>query len=235
MIPRMTLHPLYHDNHLLALNKPAGLLTQPSGTARDNLEDQAKEYIKQIKNKPGNVYLHAVHRIDRVVSGIVLFACTDKALSRLNADLRARRFKKTYLALVHGVPPQDKGTLSHFLTHGDFRADVVSADAPGARECRLDYKTLNRSESLSMLEIELHTGRYHQIRAQLAAVGCPIYGDGKYGAPSRLPGGTIALHHTLLGITHPTQKTGITLQAPPPVQWEALLPGTAVRHHHIHG
>lgn len=212
----MKLQPLYHDNHLLALDKPAGLLTQPSGTDRDNLEDQAKTYIKEVKNKPGNVFLHAVHRLDRVVSGIVLFACTDKALSRLNADLRARRFKKIYHALVHGVPPQKNGSLRHFLTHGDFRAEVKPAGAPGARECLLDYRTLKQSGTFSLLEIELHTGRYHQIRAQLAAVGCPICGDQKYGSEKKLPGGVIALHHARLSIIHPTKKTDIIIESPAP-------------------
>jgi 23S rRNA pseudouridine1911/1915/1917 synthase len=212
----MKLQPLFHDNHLLALNKPAGLLTQPSGTGRDNLEDQAKAYIKEIKNKPGNVFLHAVHRLDRVVGGVVLFACTDKALSRLNADLRARQFKKVYQAIIHGSPPKTNGSLEHFLTHDNFRAEVCLADSPGARRCLLDYKILKQSAEFSLLEIELHTGRYHQIRAQLAAAGCPIYGDRKYGAPTKLLDGTIALHHVQLSITHPIRKTGVTIKAPLP-------------------
>ncbi len=220
------------------------MLTQPSGTDKDNLEDRAKAYIKDVKNKPGNVFLHAVHRIDRVVSGVVLFACTDKALSRLNADMRARKFSKIYHAVVSGRPPQNEGSLTHRLRHGDFRAVVSNAGDPDARECRLDYRVITPkqitgqaslySESLSesplsettrsrireacptILEIKLHTGRYHQIRAQLAAIGCPILGDEKYGSKIKLPGGAIALHHARLTVTHPVKKEALVIEAPDP-------------------
>lgn len=212
---------LYHDNHLLAVNKPAGLLTQPSGTERDNLEDRAKAYIKETRNKPGNVFLHAVHRLDQVVSGVVLFACTDKALSRLNADLRAHRFTKIYLATICGTPPQRAGSLRHFLTHDDYRATVTEEGAPGARECLLDYKILKQSGETSLLEIHLHTGRYHQIRAQLAAAGCPILGDEKYGSKVKLPDGGIALHHARLTVIQPVTKNELVIEAPPPV-WQPL-------------
>ncbi len=214
----MNLDVLYHDNHLLAANKPSGLLTQPSGTLRDNLEDRAKAWIKEVKGKPGNVFLHAVHRLDQGVSGIVLFACTDKALTRLNADLRAHRFTKIYLARVSGAPPQEAGSLRHFLTHDDFRAELAEAGAPGSRECLLDYTVLKKSRTESLLEIRLHTGRYHQIRAQLAAIGCPILGDEKYGSVVQVPGGAIALHHARLTFLHPIRKEELLLQAPPP--WE---------------
>lgn len=139
----MNLEVLYHDNHLLAVNKPAGLLTQPSGTDKDNLEDRAKAYIKEVKGKPGSVFLHAVHRLDQVVSGIVLFACTDKALSRLNADMRAHKFTKIYHAVVSGTPPQKEGSLRHSLIHDDYRAEVAKEGDPDARECLLDYKILS--------------------------------------------------------------------------------------------
>lgn len=212
----MNLDVFYHDNHLLAVNKPAGLLTQPSGTNQDNLEDRAKAYIKEIKGKPGNVFLHAVHRIDRVVSGVVLFACTDKALSRLNADMRARKFSKIYHAVVSGTPPQEKGSLKHWLKHGDFRADVAVSSDPDAKECLLDYKVLKNNGDNSLLEIQLHTGRYHQIRAQLAAAGCPILGDEKYGSATKLPNGAIALHHVRLSIVHPVKKEDLVIEAPYP-------------------
>jgi 23S rRNA pseudouridine1911/1915/1917 synthase len=210
---------LYHDNHLLAVNKPAGLLTQPSGTERDNLEDRSKAYIKKIKNKPGNVFLHAVHRIDRIVSGVVLFACTDKALSRLNADMRAHRVEKIYHAVVTGCPPQREGFLRHFLTHDEFRAEVAPEGNPAARECQLGYKVLKESGNRSLLEIQLHTGRYHQIRAQLAAIGCPIIGDEKYGSKTKLPGAVIALHHARLTVFHPVSKEKIVIEAPYPIHW----------------
>ena len=239
-IPPMTLDVLYHDNQMLAVNKPAGLLTQPSGTDKDNLEDRSKVWIKEAKNKPGNVFLHAVHRLDQVVSGIVLFACTDKALSRLNADMRAHRFTKIYHAVVAGEPPQSEGSLRHFLIHDDYRAEVVNEGDPDAKECLLDYRVLpsevgtdrravrhstggalgdSALPKMTLLEIQLHTGRYHQIRAQLAAVGCPIVGDEKYGSKVKLSGGAIALHHARLTVIHPVSKEEIVIEAPYPEHW----------------
>jgi len=240
----MNLEVLYHDNHLLAVNKPAGLLTQPSGTDKDNLEDRAKTYIKEVKGKPGNVFLHAVHRLDQVVSGIVLFACTDKALSRLNADMRAHKFTKIYHAVVSGAPPQGEGSLRHFLIHDDYRAEVARESDPDARECLLDYRVIpfsvgrvtspgasftpgevtrpttgKNSGEYTLLEIQLHTGRYHQIRAQLAAIGCTIFGDEKYGSKVKLPGGAIALHHARLTVIHPVSKAEIIIEAPYPAHW----------------
>jgi 23S rRNA pseudouridine1911/1915/1917 synthase len=210
---------LYHDNHLLAANKPAGLLTQPSGTDKDNLEDRAKAYLKEIKGKPGNVFLHAVHRLDRGVSGVVLFACTDKALSRLNADMRSHQFTKIYHAVISGDPPQHQGSLRHLLTHDDFCAKIAGEGDPRAKECLLHYKVLNKTNNQSVLEIQLHTGRYHQIRAQLAAIGCPILGDGKYGSNIKLPGGAIALHHARLTVIHPVTKKEVVIEAPNPAYW----------------
>ncbi len=232
----MNLDVLYHDNQMLAVNKPAGLLTQPSGTDKDNLEDRAKAYIKEVKGKPGNVFLHAVHRLDQVVSGIVLFACTDKALSRLNADMRTHKFAKIYHAVVSGTPPQSEGSLRHFLTHDDYHAEVAKEGDPDAKECRLDYKVIppqigtalravhgalgeNALPKMTLLEIQLHTGRYHQIRAQLAAIGCPIVGDEKYGSKVKLSGGAITLHHARLTVVHPVSKAEIIVEAPYPEHW----------------
>lgn len=219
----MKLDVLYHDNHLLAVNKPAGLLTQPSGTDRDNLEDRSKAWVKEVKNKPGNVFLHAVHRLDQVVSGIVLFACTDKALSRLNADMREHRFTKIYHAVVSGTPAKESGSLQHFLLHDDSRATLAKKGDPNAKESLLDYKVLKKSGRLTLLEIQLHTGRYHQIRAQLAAIGCPVIGDEKYGSPVKLTaGGVIALHHARLTVIHPVSKTQIVMNAPDPANWPVI-------------
>jgi 23S rRNA pseudouridine1911/1915/1917 synthase len=235
----MNLEVLYHDNQLLAVNKPAGLLTQPSGTDKDNLEDRSKVWIKEVKNKPGNVFLHAVHRLDQVVSGVVLFACTDKALSRLNADMRAHRFTKIYHAVVSGTPPQSEGSLRHFLIHDDYRAEVAKEGDPDAKECRLDYRVITPAGDrghttnstvgrvpppgdFTLLEIQLHTGRYHQIRAQLAEIGCPIAGDEKYGSKIKLPGGAIALHHARLTVIHPVSKAEIVVEAPYPPHWPAV-------------
>ena len=203
---------LYCDNHLLALDKPAGLLTQDSGTGRENLEDQAKVWIKEAKNKPGAVFLNAVHRIDRVVSGVVLFASTSKALTRLNADIRAKSCQKTYRALVESKPAVPAKTLENYLAHRDHRAVLCKKNAPDAKLARLHYKTIKPQGENWLLEIELETGRYHQIRAQLAAIGCPILGDKKYGA-KRSFDGRIALHHYRLKIKHPTLKEDLTFTA----------------------
>lgn len=207
---------LYADNHLLAVNKPAGLLTQDSGTGQRNLEDWAREWVRADKNKPGKVFLNAVHRIDRSVSGVVLFARTGKALTRLNEEIRNRSCTKIYHALVDGAPPQPSGRLEHWLAHGDHCAEVRPQGAAGAQRAVLEYHTLGSAGKSSRLEIVLETGRYHQIRAQLAAVGCPIAGDTRYGAASAAEDGSIALHHAQLGITHPTTREALVIRAPYP-------------------
>jgi len=164
-----------------------------------------------------------VHRLDRAVSGIVLFACTDKALSRLNAEMRAHRFTKIYHAVVSGAPQQPEGSLRNFLIHDDHHAEVSDEKHPDARECLLDYRVLKQSKNQTVLEIRLHTGRYHQIRAQLSAIGCPVIGDEKYGSEIRLPGGVIALHHAQLTLTHPVSKTELVIEAPRPGHWPAAF------------
>ena len=205
---------LYHDNHLLAVNKPAGILTQPSGTSQINLEDLAKAWVKEHYNKPGAVFLHAVHRLDKPVSGVVLFARTSKALSRLQEAMRDKNCKKIYEALVEGVLPEEKGTLEHSLLHDDFHATVTADTHPEAKKSRLHYHVLKKEKGLSLLRIELETGRYHQIRAQLAASGCPIVGDQKYGSKRVLGPDQIALHHAELSITHPTKGELLIFKAP---------------------
>lgn len=202
----VNLEVLYEDNHILVVNKPAGLLTQPSGTSQDSLELQCKQWIKEKYNKPGNVFLHAVHRLDRPVSGIVLFARTSKALSRLNDSIRSKDAHKVYLALVNGCPSPNEGGLEHYLVHDDHHAMVVSKDHPEGKIARLHYKVIERKGDKSLLEIVLETGRYHQIRQQLAAIGCPIVGDVKYGSKTNLPDGAIALMHYKLEIKHPVSS-----------------------------
>jgi len=207
---------LFADNHLLAVNKPAGLLTQDSGTGLRNMEDWAREWVRVDKNKEGNVFLNAVHRIDKAVSGAVLFARTSKALSRLNEDIRNRNCKKIYRAWVEGLPEPPTAELIHWLTHEHHRAEVCTEGTKGAQRAVLRYRTLKQTGPLTLLEVDLETGRYHQIRAQLASIGCPIGGDEKYGAKQTSKQGDIALHHARLDITHPTTREPVTIKAPYP-------------------
>ncbi len=203
---------LYADNHLFAVNKPAGMLTQPSGTGRHSAEAWAKSWIKETYGKPGAVFLEAVHRLDREVSGVVLFARTSKALSRLQAAMRERRIRKIYLAWVQGVPP-GQGVLLHYLRHGSHRAVVTTKDRQGAREARLSYRRSQVQKGYAQVEIELQTGRYHQIRAQFAAEGYPVAGDVKYGARP-IWNDRIALHHLRMELIHPVLNKQLTIEAP---------------------
>lgn len=196
---------LYEDNHLLAADKPAGWLTQPSGTDQDSLEDYCKRWLKEKYHKPGNVFLMAVHRLDKPVSGIVLFAKTSKALSRLNASMRAKQTIKVYYALVEGRPKIPEDTLEHYLLHGEYQALIAQSNDPGAKLSRLHYRVVKTFENRSLLEVTLDTGRYHQIRSQLSAIGHPIIGDDKYGGNQDYLPGCIALHHGHLEIPHPVQ------------------------------
>ena len=208
---------LYRDNHVLAAVKPVGLLTQPSGTDQPNFEDMLKVWLKAKLNKPGNVYLQAVHRIDKDVSGVVLLATSSKALSRLNQSMRDNAIGKVYHALVEGHLPQDRGRLEHWLIHGDHRAVLTIQNKPKAKKAVLDYTVLRKVHGSFLVEIELQTGRYHQIRAQLAGVKCPILGDEKYGSRKRFKG--IALHSRTLSFPHPTSKDVIAVTAPYPSSW----------------
>lgn len=208
---------LYQDNHVLAVVKPVGLLTQPSGTDRPNLEDMLKAWLKKTLNKPGNVYLQAVHRIDKDVSGVVLLATSSKALTRLNQAMRDNAIGKVYHALVDGQLPQDRGRLEHWLIHGDHRAVLTTQNKPKAKKAILDYVVLKKVHGSWLVEIELQTGRYHQIRAQLAGVKCPILGDDKYGSAKRFMG--IALHSRTLSFPHPVSKEIMTVTAPYPSNW----------------
>jgi 23S rRNA pseudouridine1911/1915/1917 synthase len=190
---------IFVDNHLLVVNKPAGLPTQPHGPGLENLTDQAKAWVKRTYAKPGNVFLEPIHRLDKPVSGLVLFARTSKALSRLQEKMRERAFVKTYYALVDPTPRKQDGNLEHYLVHDEYRARVVTASHPEGKRARLSYKVIQDS----LLEIDLETGRYHQIRAQFAAEGCPIIGDVKYGSTSHWKQQGIALHHGKLSVPHP--------------------------------
>lgn len=205
---------LYEDNHILALNKPKGLLTQPSGTEQESLEDFAKAWIKEKYQKPGQVFLHAVHRLDKPVSGIVLFAKTSKALSRLNEALRSKQCEKVYYAWVEGDISHD-GVWEDHLVHADYKAE---ADETG-KKARLAYHVKERKGVQTLLEIMLETGRYHQIRAQCSLRGYPIVGDTKYGSHVLIPKG-ILLHHGHLTFPHPITKERIVVEAIKEVQYD---------------
>jgi 23S rRNA pseudouridine1911/1915/1917 synthase len=208
---------IYEDNHLLVLEKPSGLSTQPSGHSDDSLEEQAKHWIKTQCMKPGQVFLHAVHRLDKDVSGIVVFAKTSKALSRLNDAMRKKRFSKLYLALVEGIPSLEEAVLENFLIHDNFKAHIVSATTHGAKVARLRYRILKKfiKKKQSLLEIDLETGRYHQIRIQLSVIGCPILGDTKYESTQKFNHSGIALHHAKICFPHPILQKMLTFESRP--------------------
>lgn len=212
----MTLSILHADNHLLVVDKPGGLPTQHSGAHPHNLEDLARQWVKETANKPGNVFLHAVHRLDRPVSGIVLFGRTSKAVRRLQDQQRQHAPTKRYLAWTARRPRT--GLLCHWHQHGDRRAVISDQRKPGFKQVRLQICDVRRVAAGFACELELETGRYHQIRAQLAHIGCPILGDSVYAGPKydRIDPRAIALHHTRLTIQHPTLKEPLTIRSTPP-------------------
>ncbi|MFH1983414.1 MAG: RluA family pseudouridine synthase [Pseudomonadota bacterium] len=210
---------LYEDNHLLGLYKPAGLLVQGDRTGDPCLLDLGKSWLKARYAKPGQVFLGLVHRLDRPVAGVVLFARTSKAAARLSAQFRERRVTKDYLAVVHGRLETESGELAHHLVRDGASSRVAEPDSDGAQAARLTYRRLGESFDRSLVAVSLHTGRRHQIRAQLAAIGHPILGDLRYGAPAPLPNAQIALLARHLGVTHPTTKAPILLNAPIPAGW----------------
>lgn len=206
---------LYEDNHLLALDKPSGLSTQPSKEHPVALETLAKDWIKVRDKKEAGVYLHAIHRLDRVTSGIVIFAKTSKALSRLQDMMRQHAIDKYYLAKVESPFLEEKGTLKNYLVHLEHHSIVLDApNDPEAKYSELDFQVIKRSVRYTLLEIHLKTGRYHQIRAQLAHHGFPIVGDRKYGSDEIYPDDHIELHHYKTEFMHPTKKEKITIQSP---------------------
>lgn len=209
---------LYEDNHLLIVNKHAGDLVQPDPSGESALEDQIKAFIKSRDAKPGAVFLGVVHRIDRPVSGAVLFAKTSKALVRLNEMIRDGKIHKTYWALTEQRPDPAEGELHHYLLRDGKtnRSKVYDSPKADSKEARLRYKTLGEGTHYTLVEVELLTGRHHQIRAQLSKIGCPIRGDLKYGAKRSIPGGGISLHSRRIEFEHPVQHTPLSVTAPVP-------------------
>lgn len=210
---------LYEDNHLIAVNKAPGEIVQGDKTGDKPLSDTLKEYIKLKYNKPGEVFLGVPHRLDRPTSGVVLFARTSKALVRLNEMFKNHdAMRKTYWAIVQGAPKLSEARLENYLIRNEPQNKSYIAK-PGAKDAKLavlTYRTLTRGDHYSLLEVELLTGRHHQIRCQLAAIGCPIKGDLKYGAKRSNPDGSISLHARQITFVHPVRKEQLTITAPVP-------------------
>ena len=217
---------LHEDNHIIVINKRVGDIVQGDKTGDKPLSDVVKEYIKVKYNKPGDVFLGVVHRLDRPTTGIVVFAKTSKALSRLNETFKNRETQKTYWAVVKNCPPKEKDTLVHFLKRNpkNNTSKAHIKEVPDSKKASLSYQIIKKLDNYFVLEIDLHTGRHHQIRAQLQAIGSPIKGDLKYGFDrSNLDGG-IHLHAKKLVLKHPVSKEIITFNAPTPKDtiWNSL-------------
>lgn len=209
----------YEDNHLLAVVKPAGMLIQGDRSGRVSLLDLGKQWLALTYRKPGQAFLGLLHRLDRPVSGVVLFAKTSKAARRFSAQFRNRTTQKIYLAVIHGHLHPPKGDLIRYLVRNGLRSFLSTSSDPKAQRAALAYETLKEQDQTSLVRVTLDTGRHHQIRAQLAAIGKPILGDRKYGSDATLNGDAIALHVKSLTFSHPIGGHDITLEAPLPKKW----------------
>lgn len=210
---------LYEDNHLIAVCKKPADLSQGDKTGDLTLADEVKKYIGEKYNKPGNVFLGIVHRLDRPVGGVMLFARTSKALERLNESFREGNIRKIYLAIIKERPPEDKATLIHFLKKNEKqnKTYVYESEVKGSKKASLSYRLAGRSDRYYLIEIELHSGRHHQIRAQMAKIGCPVKGDLKYGYSRSNEDGSISLFARRLEFDHPVTKNRISITSPFPV------------------
>jgi len=217
---------LHEDNHIIVINKRVGDIVQGDKTGDKPLSEVVKEYIKEKYNKPGEVYLGVVHRLDRPTTGIVVFARTSKALERLNTMFSNRETQKTYWAVVKSKPPKPEDTLVHYLKRNEKNntSKAHIKEIPESKKASLDYKIIKELNYYYVLEINLHTGRHHQIRAQLSAIGCPIKGDLKYGFDRSNPDGGIHLHARQLVFIHPVSKETIKIISPTPkdVIWNLI-------------
>ena len=217
---------LHEDNHIIVVNKRVGDIVQGDKTGDKPLSEVVKEYIKEKYNKPGEVFLGVVHRLDRPTTGIVVFARTSKALERLNAMFSNRETQKTYWAVVKNKPPKTSDNLVHFLKRNpkNNTSKAHLKEIPESKKASLDYTIIKELNNYFALEINLHTGRHHQIRSQLQAIGCPIKGDLKYGFERSNPDGGIHLHARKLVFVHPVSKENIKIIAPTPndVIWNSL-------------
>lgn len=217
---------LHEDNHIIVINKRVGDIVQGDKTGDKPLSDIVKEYIKAKYNKPGDVFLGVVHRLDRPTTGVVVFARTSKALERLNKMFSERETQKTYWAVVKNKPPKQEDNLVHFLKRNEKNntSKAHLKEIPDSKKASLDYKIIAELKNYFALEINLHTGRHHQIRSQLSAIGCPIKGDLKYGFDRSNPDGGIHLHARKLKFIHPVSKENIEIIAPVPedVIWKSI-------------
>ena len=209
---------VYEDNHIIVVNKTASEIVQGDKTGDTPLSETVKEYLKVKYNKPGNVFIGVTHRLDRPVSGVVVFAKTSKALSRLNDMFRLGEVKKTYWAIVKDRPKELEGELMHWMVRNEKQNKSYAYDKerPNSKKAILRYKLIGHSQNYHLLEVDLQTGRHHQIRCQLAKMGCPIKGDLKYGSPRSNPDGSICLHARRVTFVHPVSKEVIDVTAPLP-------------------
>lgn len=217
---------LYEDNHIIIINKKAGVLVQGDKTGDTPLMDLVKDYMKVKYDKPGNVFCGVTHRLDRPTSGIVVFAKTSKALTRLNDMFRHDQIKKTYWAIVKKLPEKPEATLTHYLIKNERtnKSTAHDVEKPKTKKSVLYYRLIARSDNYHLLEVDLETGRHHQIRCQLSKIGSPIKGDLKYGAERSNPDGSISLHARSISFTHPVSKMPVDVVAPVPddVLWKQL-------------
>ena len=219
-------HILYEDNHLLVIEKPIGILSQGDHTGDPNLVDLLKDFLKRKYQKPGNVYLGMIHRLDRPVGGVMVFGKTSKATSRLQEQMKSGEIYKTYLVVTESHPPVEEGSLIHYLSKDEERNKTKVYDAPhkDAKKCQLDYTVLANYNGRCLMKIDLHTGRSHQIRAQLAHISCPICGDTKYGKQRVKSTDDIALFAYKLEFIHPVSKEEMYCASYPEIKgyWKGL-------------
>ena len=209
---------VYEDNHIVVVNKTSSEIVQGDKTGDTPLSEMVKQYLKEKYNKPGNVFIGVTHRLDRPVSGLVVFAKTSKALPRLNEMFRNGEVKKTYWAIVKDCPKETEGELVHYLVRNEKhnKSYAYDKEVKNSKKAVLHYKLIGHSQNYYLLEVDLKTGRHHQIRCQLAKMGCPIKGDLKYGSPRSNPDGSICLHARTVQFVHPVSKEMIRLTAPVP-------------------
>jgi 23S rRNA pseudouridine1911/1915/1917 synthase len=221
---------LYEDNHLIAVNKTTSEIVQGDRTGDTPLSEAVKQWLKAKYNKPGEAFIGVAHRLDRPVSGVVLFAKTGKALERLNTMFREGRIRKTYWAIVKNRPPQPEGELTHYLVRNEKQNKTYASteEKPDSKKAVLSYRLAGASDRYFLLEIDLKTGRHHQIRSQLAAIGSPVRGDLKYGYDRSNPDGGISLHARKIQFIHPVSQSEVEIEAPVPPNdtlWKVFAAG----------